>query len=182
MPSNAASTHVLVVEDEQKRVMPPHRLVVVAAIRLGVADFLADVLDDARSLRDVRSARSLQAMNRPSDEIPSIRSRDPNVPGARDFAALAESCGCLLPRAFVSSFSSPLDVVRDDAKSTRVANGNATREHRWYRCSRARPLPHPTNYYVTRSRIADPALSAKLCAVDPEMSNPVASLKLNLPM
>src|SRR4029079_14690695 len=51
------------VENEQKRVMPLHRRVVVPAIRLGIADFFTDVLDDLRSLRDVGSCERPQSVN-----------------------------------------------------------------------------------------------------------------------
>src|SRR4029079_14889758 len=60
------------VENEQKRGMPLHRRVVVPAIRLGIADFFTDVLDDLRSLRDVGSRERPQSVNVRSTKLHPI--------------------------------------------------------------------------------------------------------------
>src|SRR5262249_990688 len=52
------------IEDEQERVVAPHRLFLVPAVSLAVADLLAKVLDHLRSLQDVGSREGAESMDR----------------------------------------------------------------------------------------------------------------------
>src|SRR6185437_11298416 len=57
------------VQNEEKSMMSRHRLIVVAAVRLGVAHLLAGVLDHPRALRDVAAREYAEAMNRRSARL-----------------------------------------------------------------------------------------------------------------
>src|ERR1051325_4618007 len=64
-----AVDHLPLVQDEEKRVVAPHRVLLIPAIGLGIRDLLASVLDDPRSFRDILNREGADALNRRASKL-----------------------------------------------------------------------------------------------------------------